>query len=60
MGGGQHDVPYGTGVGRIALVLAELKKQGFEGNISVEYEYNWDHSVPEIRQCIEFVRNHGK
>lgn len=59
-GGGQHDVPYGTGVGRMGLVLAELKKQGFEGNISVEYEYNWDHSVPEVKQCIDFVRNHGK
>jgi sugar phosphate isomerase/epimerase len=57
-GGGQHDVPYGTGVGRMGLVLTELKKQGFEGNISVEYEYNWDHSVPEIKQCIDFVRNH--
>lgn len=58
MGEGQHDVPYGTGVGRMGLVLDELKKQGFEGNISVEYEYNWDHSVPEIKQCIDFVRNH--
>ena len=55
-----HEVPSGTGVGRIGLFLAELKKQGFEGNISIEYEYNWDHSVPEIKQCIDFVRNHGK
>jgi sugar phosphate isomerase/epimerase len=59
-GGGQHDVPYGTGVGRIGLVLSELKKQGFQGNLSVEYEYNWDHSVPEVKQCIDFVRNHGR
>lgn len=58
-GAGQHDVPYGTGVGRLGKVLDELKKQGFEGNISVEYEYNWDHSVPEIKQCVEFVRQHG-
>jgi len=55
-----HEVPTGTGVGRMALVLAELKKQGFEGNISIEFEYNWDHSVPEVKQCIDFVRNHGK
>ena len=55
-----HDVPYGTGVGRIGKVLDELKKQGFEGNISIEYEYNWDHSVPEVKQCIDFVRSHGK
>ena len=53
-----HDVPYGTGVGRIGTVLDELKKQGFEGNISIEYEYNWEHSVPEVKQCIDFVRNH--
>ena len=60
IGSGQHDVPYGTGVGRIGKVLDELKKQGFEGNISVEYEYNWEHSVPEIKQCIDFVKAHGK
>jgi sugar phosphate isomerase/epimerase len=54
-----HDVPYGTGVGRIGKVLDELKKQGFEGNISIEYEYNWEHSVPEVKQCIDFVRTHG-
>jgi sugar phosphate isomerase/epimerase len=60
IGGGQHDVPYGTGVGRIGMILDELKKQGFEGNISVEYEYNWEHSVPEIKQCIDFVKAHGK
>jgi len=59
-GTGQHDVPYGTGVGRIGKVLDELKKQSFEGNISIEYEYNWDHSVPEIRQCIDFVKDYGK
>jgi sugar phosphate isomerase/epimerase len=55
-----HDVPYGTGVGRVGLVLEELKKQGFQGNISVEYEFNWMNSVPEVKQCIDFVRNHGK
>jgi len=60
IGPGQHDVPYGTGVGRIGKVLDELKKQGFEGNISVEYEYNWEHSVPEIKECIDFVKAHGK
>lgn len=55
-----HDVPYGKGVGRIGKVLDELKQQGFEGNISIEYEYNWDHSVPEIKQCVDFVREHGQ
>ena len=55
-----HDVPYGQGVGDIKGVLGELKKQGFEGNISIEYEYNWDNSVPEVKQCIDFVRGYGQ
>jgi sugar phosphate isomerase/epimerase len=53
-----HDVPYGTGVGEIGRCLDELKKQNFEGNISVEYEHNWDNNVPDVTKCIEFVRNH--
>jgi sugar phosphate isomerase/epimerase len=55
-----HDVPYGQGVSDIKLVLDELRRQRFNGNISIEYEYNWDNSVPEIRQCIDFVREYGR
>lgn len=55
-----HDVPYGQGVSNIKGVLDELKRQNFQGNISVEYEYHWLNSVPEVRQCIDFVRNYGK
>ena len=54
-----HDMPYGTGNGKIAETLAEFKAQGFSGPISVEYEFHWEESVPEIKQCIEFVRNFG-
>jgi sugar phosphate isomerase/epimerase len=54
--GKSHDVPYGTGVGQIGDILAELKAQGFEGNISIEYEYNWDNSLPEVKKCVDFVR----
>ena len=58
-GGGGHDVPYGEGVGDMKRCLDELKKQKFEGNISIEYEYNWDNSVPDVTKCIDFVRNYG-
>ena len=53
-----HDVPYGTGVANIPSILNELWRQGFDGNISIEYEYNWDNSVPEIAQCIGFMRGY--
>ena len=59
MGPGAHDVPFGTGVSDVAGILTELKSQGFEGNISIEYEYHWDNSVPEVAQCIGFVRGYG-
>jgi sugar phosphate isomerase/epimerase len=54
-----HDVPFGTGVGNIPGVLDELKRQGFVGNLSIEYEYNWMTSLPEVAQCIGFVRGYG-
>jgi sugar phosphate isomerase/epimerase len=53
-----HDVPYGTGVANIPGILNELRRQKFVGNMSIEYEYNWDNSVPEIAQCIGFVRGY--
>ncbi len=55
-----HDVPFGTGVSSVKEVLDELKAQGFTGNISLEYEYNWDNSLPEVTQCIDFVKAYGK
>jgi sugar phosphate isomerase/epimerase len=57
---GAHDLPYGTGVSDVPGILEELKAQGFDGNISIEYEYNWDHSLPEVAQCIGFVRGYGE
>ena len=59
LGKGSADVPYGTGVIGIAAILNELKRQGFKGNISIEYETNWDKNVPQIAQCIGFVRGYG-
>jgi sugar phosphate isomerase/epimerase len=53
-----HDMPFGSGVSDIPAILDELKSQGFQGNISIEYEYNWDYSVPEVAQCIGFVRGY--
>ncbi len=59
MGLEAHDVPYGTGVADIPALLKELKKQHFAGNISIEYEYHWENSTPEVGQCVGFVRGYG-
>lgn len=54
-----HDVPYGMGVIGIPDILNELKSQGFAGNVSIEYEYNWDASLPEVAQCVGYIRGYG-
>jgi sugar phosphate isomerase/epimerase len=53
------DVPYGTGVNQVSEMLNELRKQKFTGNISIEYEANWDNNVLDAAQCIGFVRGWG-
>jgi sugar phosphate isomerase/epimerase len=51
-GKGAHDVPWGTGVANVPAMLAEMKRQEFQGPISIEYEHNWLESLPEIAQCV--------
>lgn len=51
-----HDVIWGTGISNVKSMLEELKRQNFEGIFSVEYEYNWDNSIPEIRKSVEFFK----
>jgi L-ribulose-5-phosphate 3-epimerase UlaE len=54
-GGGSnnlHDVPWGTGESKAALMLSTLKDKGFQGPIAIEYEWQWD--VPTLRKCAAF------
>ncbi|MFI5386145.1 MAG: sugar phosphate isomerase/epimerase family protein [Fimbriimonadales bacterium] len=53
-----HDVPFGTGVSGMSGILEELHRQGFRGSASIEYEYDWETSIPEVAQCIGFVRGY--
>ena len=49
-----HDVPWGTGIGNVKAQMVELKRQQFKGDFCVEYEYNWENSMPEIAKCVKF------
>lgn len=49
-----HDVVWGTGAARVKPLLEELDRQNFKGVFSIEYEHNWENSMPEIRKCIEY------
>ncbi|HEY8915024.1 MAG TPA: sugar phosphate isomerase/epimerase [Chitinophaga sp.] len=51
-----HDVIWGQGHSNISGVLKELKKQHFKGNMSAEYEYHWENSVPEVKASADYWR----
>jgi sugar phosphate isomerase/epimerase len=49
-----HDVPWGTGEGHVDELLKEIYRQKIKAPFSIEYEHNWDNSLPEIAKCVEF------
>ncbi len=49
-----HDVPWGTGQANVKEILSLLHEQGFVGGFSIEYEYHWENSVPEIREAVKY------
>ena len=50
----------GKGVVDVAACLEELKRQKFDGHISIEHENDWKDSVPQVRANIDFVKAHAK
>ena len=44
----------------IAGIMREMKRQGFKGMVSVEYEYHWDNSIPEIKPGLAFFKREAK
>lgn len=50
------DLPLGLGVSNVKGILRELRRQKFDGNISIEYERDWENTVPDIAQCIGYIR----
>ncbi len=54
MGMDAHDVPWGTGVCNVRGMLGELRRQRLKAVFSIEYEYHWDNSLPEIAKCVAY------
>jgi len=47
------DTTVGKGVIQFAPIFAELKRQQFEGMLSIEHESNWYHSVPDVIETVK-------
>lgn len=55
LSGEGHDVPWGTGVGRIREFLEEVHRHGIKPVMfGLEYSYDWEDSMPEVGQSARF------
>lgn len=52
-----HDVPWGTGICDIPGVLNIVKTSGPKAGVfmTIEYEYNWKESQPEVAESIRYL-----
>ena len=55
------DVPFGTGAGGVREILAELTRQKYTGDITIEYENpaDEDNPSPAVLKCVEYLRRAG-
>lgn len=58
--GNAEVVVAGKGVVDVAACLEELKKQKFDGHISIEHENDWKDNVSQVKENIDFVKSHPK
>ncbi len=55
-----RDQPFGTGAIDLPAILDAARGHGFAGNVSIEYECNWSANLPEIAQCVGYLRGYAQ
>ena len=51
------DTIVGKGVIDFPAVFAELKRQSFNGMMSIEHESNWEHNLPDVIETVKFYND---
>jgi sugar phosphate isomerase/epimerase len=55
-----RDVPLGEGQADYAAVLTELKRQGYRGVTTIEYEHDSPELMEDVAKCVAFVEKMAK
>ena len=55
-----RDVPLGEGQADYAAVLTELKRQGYRGVTTIEYEHDSPELMDDVAKCVAFVEKMAK
>lgn len=50
-----RDVPLGQGAGNYTQVMAEIKRQGYQGVTAIEYEHDSPELMADVAKCVAFV-----
>jgi sugar phosphate isomerase/epimerase len=50
-----NDVMVGTGVIDYPAIVAELKRQHFDGYVYIEREGNWDKNIPDVDHALKYL-----
>ena len=53
------DVPSGWEFRMCEASYANCVSKKFDGNTSIEYERDWENTVPDIAQCVGYVHGHS-
>jgi len=54
------DTIFGKGVCDLPAVMKEMKNQGFNGVVTLEYEVHEEDNMVDIRECILFYEKQRK
>ena len=54
--GGHQDVIIGTGGLDLPTFMRRLEDIGFDGYLSIEYEGDPDHPLPQVKECVRVVQ----
>jgi sugar phosphate isomerase/epimerase len=54
------DTIFGKGVCDLPTVMKEMKNQGFNGVVTLEYEVHEEDNMVDIRECILFYEKQRK
>jgi len=52
-----EDTIVGKGVLDYPAIFQQLKRQNFKGMMSIEHESNWYHSMPDVKETIQFYND---
>jgi sugar phosphate isomerase/epimerase len=54
---GAKDMVWGTGKSDVAAVLNAYAEMGFFGPIDVEWEKDWETSLPDVTKCLSWLKD---